>query len=994
VPKSLALVLLVGLLAASAQAAEPVVKWRYSFNGPVYGGVTLADLNGDQRPEILFATRDGGQVFALKGDGAPLFAFTPGGGERFISAVSAADIDGDGQVEIVATGRDRAVYCLSADGRPRWTTRLPNGGPAFGGPTLADLNGGGRLEILFGTDSGRLYCLDPSGRILWTYQAGAGIFDMPVVADVDGDGQPDILFGCNDNNVYCLDATGALKWRSPTDKEAAGGPVVADLEGDGTPEVLACGFDGIVRCLSGKDGAPLWKYQTGGPLRNSISVADLNGDGALEVLVSGYKALFCLGASGKPLWIFKPPGVEPRAETAAAVVGDVTGGGKPDVIFAGKNGHIYCLDASGKLLWERGSEVDYISASPALGDVDGDGKVEILYAGSRSLVCLGTDAPYDPKACPWPQARRTATLDASLSQSGRRPVGEVVTEVKADLTAPGININFAALPTYPSYSALGVTQAYIGATPDTGLKDRTVKVEITRSGTPIYARSDSARGDRGALVLDLPLGQLMDGSAPEHAVRVQVVAADGKVEAQSTLTARLLFAEPIARRAADTTAALNRLAEHVGEPPANSPAEFAARLLRAAQFYTSWVREDIASGDLRAADKHITGLEAALPELERRLGERAGETTPVEAPGLKPDHIAFRQNVLLVDGKPAFGYGMYNMDTAKHIAALAPSFNVAVGAGDDAYWKAAADQRLLVITYLGGEAMEDFGNLLVNADRIEKLSREPALLAWYVADEPSLRGVSVATMKRLCDAVKILDPYHPTLICDGSPNGGWEYNAACDLPMPASYPLWKGIPVIEVADCLDRNVAAVKDQKPIWFVIQAFTGRGVRLPTAAEERSMTYLAIIHGARGLTYFTYREPEAPLPGDNFFMISQSAPETWKAMLDLAREIKTLEPVLTVPQRRLEIVEKEEFRLDTCVIATADAVWILAASPLQGKTHWRLAPKELAGKSGAATLPFENRSLAFANGAFEDDFESLGVHVYRIPSPAPSPSAKPGG
>jgi hypothetical protein len=243
------------------------------------------------------------------------------------------------------------------------------------------------------------------------------------------------------------------------------------------------------------------------------------------------------------------------------------------------------------------------------------------------------------------------------------------------------------------------------------------------------------------------------------------------------------------------------------------------------------------------------------------------------------------------------------------------------------------------------------------------VSREKALLAYYVADEPSHRGVSVETMGRLCEAVRILDPHHPTLICDGNPNDGWEYSKVCDMPMPASYPLWKGMPPSDVADTVDRHVAAVEDKKPVWFVIQAFTGRGVRMPTIAEERIMTYLAIIHGARGLTYIT-----------------QSAPETWQGMLDLAKEIQALQPALTAP-RRMEILEDASRRLDLGIYTTQDAVWLIAANPLQSAQRWQIAPAELAGKSGEATLPFEKRSVPLKEGAFEDDFEPLGVHIYRV-------------
>ena len=43
---------------------------------------------------------------------------------------------------------------------------------------------------------------------------------------------------------------------------------------------------------------------------------------------------------------------------------------------------------------------------------------------------------------------------------------------------------------------------------------------------------------------------------------------------------------------------------------------------------------------------------------------------------------------------------------------------------------------------------------------------------------------------------------------------------------------------------------------PVWAIIQDFEGWGwQRFPTNEEERCMVYLALIHGAQGMTWYTY-------------------------------------------------------------------------------------------------------------------------------------------
>ena len=62
--------------------------------------------------------------------------------------------------------------------------------------------------------------------------------------------------------------------------------------------------------------------------------------------------------------------------------------------------------------------------------------------------------------------------------------------------------------------------------------------------------------------------------------------------------------------------------------------------------------------------------------------------------------------------------------------------------------------------------------------------------------------------------------------------------------------------VYDVATRIDEIIIETNNTKPIWLVIQAFGSENEhwpRLPTAQEERVMTYLSLIHGVTGLHYF---------------------------------------------------------------------------------------------------------------------------------------------
>ena len=114
-----------------------------------------------------------------------------------------ADIDGDGAVEIVKSvdnyaGDDAhdAIYAFETDGRLLWRV---TGFAQEDSPNVADLDGDGDVEIVGMTFGGVVYCLDGQGRVLWKRDLrpelddAAHAYMTPVLCDVDGDPELEIV---------------------------------------------------------------------------------------------------------------------------------------------------------------------------------------------------------------------------------------------------------------------------------------------------------------------------------------------------------------------------------------------------------------------------------------------------------------------------------------------------------------------------------------------------------------------------------------------------------------------------------------------------------------------------------------------------------------------------------------------------------------------------------------------------------------------------------
>ena len=112
---------------------------------------------------------------------------------------------------------------------------------------------------------------------------------------------------------------------------------------------------------------------------------------------------------------------------------------------------------------------------------------------------------------------------------------------------------------------------------------------------------------------------------------------------------------------------------------------------------------------------------------------------------------------------------------------------------------------------------------------------------------------------------------------------------------------WYPVPHLKldsVADQADAAVRALPAGKPLWMVLQAFDWmeepqrdpskpRIGRFPTHAEIRLMSYLSILHGAKGLFYFRLQRSGGGTLLDE--------PELWQAVSRVTRELKSLQPIL---------------------------------------------------------------------------------------------------
>lgn len=147
----------------------------HSFGGDIRGGIAVGDINQDGAPDLIFGGYD--QL---------VHAFNPIAGNEIdgwpvdvnwniAAAPAIADIDNDGEEEVIVAHRGAIIFVFESDGTSFGSFPVSVGGAIESSPSVQDLDNDGDLEILVGSSQG-LKVIDiksPNGsRMTWNVHRG------------------------------------------------------------------------------------------------------------------------------------------------------------------------------------------------------------------------------------------------------------------------------------------------------------------------------------------------------------------------------------------------------------------------------------------------------------------------------------------------------------------------------------------------------------------------------------------------------------------------------------------------------------------------------------------------------------------------------------------------------------------------------------------------------------------------------------------------------
>jgi outer membrane protein assembly factor BamB len=321
------------------------LHWSYSTSGSIYSTPVLEDISFlNSGMEVAF-TSNNGNLYVLRGTNGTLL-WSASVGFAYNGSPRVYDINGiPGNEVVVAT--QSGTYALNGNtGTVVWSNTSVVSDAAV---AIADVDNDGEIEVIVADNSGRVYALrGTNGSVKWVVSTGYGYGSAPAVEDVNGDGIKEIFVNFYNNYTCRINGTGSLAWcvygfsgLSPDARESV--VIGPDINGNGTRDIFTADYYGPkLAAIDGGTGSVIWSRTTTYLAHSHapITVGDFDmTNPGYEILVANHNGYLDVyrASNGNFLWNFSYGGpVGGCCASGYALIVDVDGDTCVELVVRGE----------------------------------------------------------------------------------------------------------------------------------------------------------------------------------------------------------------------------------------------------------------------------------------------------------------------------------------------------------------------------------------------------------------------------------------------------------------------------------------------------------------------------------------------------------------------------------------------------------------------------------------------------------------------------------
>ena len=294
--------------------------------------------------------------------------------------------------------------------------RYDSGSQFITSPLIADVNGDGENEIIAINLAKELIVMNFAGQMLPNFPVQLDVFIVHemATADLNADNKAEIIVATNDNQLHVLDYQGQYLANYPLALPATNStaPLVTSdrIVVGAYNNLISLDYSGNIVHQFDIEGSPIM------PIAN-----DFNNDGYVDyAFVTTTRYLYLVSENGDILEGF-PKRLTQSSQTPPLAT-DVNEDGYPELICFDSNNNIYIYDYQGNSLPNFPFAANLSTATPAtIGDIHGDNELSFVLGYTQGIAMANLKLPVNEDVPAWMTYRnnyhRTGFMDTSFAVS-------------------------------------------------------------------------------------------------------------------------------------------------------------------------------------------------------------------------------------------------------------------------------------------------------------------------------------------------------------------------------------------------------------------------------------------------------------------------------------------------------------------------------------------------------------------------------------------------